>query len=48
MVDDDINGITDKMNIPSLDPKEINKMLLGNLIAAQLGSLYKYKEAARD
>ena len=48
MVQDDINGIANKLNIPSLDPKEINKMLLGNLVAAQLGSLYKYKDAARE
>ncbi len=48
MVQDDIDGITEKLNIPSLDPKEINKMLLGNLIASQLGGLYKYKDIARQ
>jgi uncharacterized protein (TIGR03545 family) len=48
MVQDDINNLTEKMNIPSLDPKEINKMLLGNLVAGQLGSLYQYKDVARE
>ncbi len=46
LVKADIQGITEKLNIPSLDPKEINKMLLGNLVAAQLGNLYRYKQAA--
>jgi uncharacterized protein (TIGR03545 family) len=48
LVQEDINGITEKLNIPSLDPQEINKMLLGNLVASQLGSLYKYKDMARE
>ncbi len=48
MVQNDIDGITKKLNIPSLDPKEINKMLLGNLIASQIGGLYKYKNLARE
>ncbi len=48
MVQEDIDGITQKLNIPSLDPKEINKMLLGNLVASQLGSLYRYKDTVRE
>lgn len=48
MVQDDINNITRKLNIPSLDPKEINKMLLGNIVANQLGSLMRYKNMARE
>ncbi len=47
-IQDDINGISQKLNIPSLDPKEINKMLLGNIVAAQLGNLMKYKDMARE
>lgn len=48
LVQSDINGITNKLNIPSLDPQEINKMLLGNIVASQLGSLMKYKDLARE
>ncbi len=48
LVQEDIDGITEKLNIPSLDPKEINQMLLGNLIASQIGGLYKYKKAAEE
>lgn len=48
LVEKDIQGMTDKLNIPSLDPQEINKMLLGNLVASQLGSLMKYKDVARE
>ncbi len=47
-IQEDINDISQKLNIPSLDPKEINKMLLGNFVAAQLGNLMRYKEAARE
>jgi uncharacterized protein (TIGR03545 family) len=47
-IKDDISHITEKLNIPSLDPQEINKMLLGNLVASQLGGLMKYKDLARD
>lgn len=48
MVKSDIDGIMQKLNIPSLDPQEINKMLLGNMVASQLGSLLKYKDLARE
>lgn len=44
----DINGLATKLNIPSLDPKEINKMLLGNLVASQLSQVLKYKELAQE
>ncbi len=47
-INEDINGMAAKLNIPSLDPKEINKMLLGNLVAAQLGNLLKYKNLAEQ
>ncbi|MCJ8275300.1 MAG: TIGR03545 family protein, partial [Bdellovibrionales bacterium] len=48
MVQKDINDITRKLNIPSLDPKELTQMLLGNMVANQLGSIMKYKDVARE
>lgn len=48
LIQEDVDEISQKLNLPSLDPKEINKMLLGNLVAAQLGSLYKYKNTVRQ
>lgn len=48
MVKADIASITEKLNIPNLDPQEINKMLLGNMVASQLGGLMKYQDLARE
>ena len=48
MVQEDINDISKKMNLPSLDPQEITKMLLGNMVAKQLGNIDKYKNMARE
>ncbi len=47
-IQDDINGMAQKLNIPSLDPAEINKMLLGHLVANQLGNILKYKNLAQE
>lgn len=48
LVQEDINHIARKLNLPSLDPKEINQMLLGNLIASQLKGFYRYKNVVRE
>ena len=42
----DIEEILKKVNIPSLNPDEINKMLLGNLVASQMTNLMRYKDMA--
>ncbi|MCB0377262.1 MAG: TIGR03545 family protein [Bdellovibrionales bacterium] len=47
-VQNDIQGITQKLNIPSLDPQELSAMLLGNMVAGQLQSVEKYKNLARE
>ena len=48
LIQNDINSLTQKLNIPSLDPKELTQMLLGNMVANQLGSIMKYKDVARE
>lgn len=48
LIKEDIEGLSSKLNIPSLDPEEINKMLLGSLVANQLGSLLKYQNMVRE
>jgi uncharacterized protein (TIGR03545 family) len=48
LIKQDIEGLANKLNIPSLDPNEINKMLLGSLVANQLGGLLKYQDMARE
>ena len=47
IIQQDVDKALKKLNIPSLDLKEINKMLLGNLVASQLKILMKYKDSAR-
>ena len=48
LVQQDIDEVLEKLNIPSLTLNEVNKMLLGNLVASQLGNLMKYKDLARE
>ncbi len=48
LIKQDIEALSAKLNIPSLDPEEINKMLLGSLVANQLGSLLKYQNLVRE
>ena len=47
LIEKDINEVLKKLNIPSLTLDELNKMLLGNLVASQLKNLMKYKDMAR-
>ena len=46
LIQEDIEEVLKKVNIPSLDPDEINKMLLGNLVASQMTNLMRYKDMA--
>ncbi len=47
LIQQDIDEVLKKLNIPSLDLNEINKMLLGNLVVSQLRSVMEYKDLVR-
>jgi uncharacterized protein (TIGR03545 family) len=48
MVQQDINDIQKRLNIPSIDGGDFSKKLFGKLIAQKLGSFRKYIEMGRE
>ena len=48
LVNEDINNISKRMNLPSLDPKTISKMLFGNELLNKIEEVKKYQEMASD
>lgn len=48
LVNEDINNISKRMNLPSLDPKTISKMLFGNELLNKIEEVKKYQDMASD
>jgi len=48
LVDQDIANISKRMNLPSLDPKTIAKMLFGNELLDKITELKKYQDMASE